>query len=547
MTFLIKKSASGKFTMDEMFSGLHKAIRRCLPEDAVFYANEIHFPNARKLRLVKIAFEDMPHRKFILEAMKIDVDDLLGIMSLTVSMANCSKSHITSWLNRVAADYLFKKNIPENELEFRYFRNHWKEMVEKKEVVKLAAYSLYYGSDAVDRIEFMNLIDPELIKAYRYTNFLALVPMLAVLYRCGLVQEPGSSINKLSALPEVVTLTELPDWVYDKHTLKGRMLKRDLNHFFEVSLVYGIRMFPAPEPFELEGRTSYQMSETNKGLEKTANLVTIFRGEMPKKRKLEENTDGPKKKLTSLFRPETAAININKEYSNLLQTQLLTRANGPKVFFGTSLEGKQVVLKGPLNDALSNGIRDSEEIKKLLGLAHTNVVFNSFQEGKFMIGDCLIKYNLTKSILKTSKLESNVIISTNKVPGWCSETYCENSEVVKQMLIWIAFRKCIGANDTCNRNFILVPKNGALVVYSIDDAANWTPIEYMWKRNGNEVAMKKVSDFFMGHLQRHWDYIADKIIKWLNIINDCGVLDESQKTFFIRRTAELLKIDNWKF
>jgi hypothetical protein len=74
------------------------------------------------------------------------------------------------------------------------------------------------------------------------------------------------------------------------------------------------------------------------------------------------------------------------------------------------------------------------------------------------------------------KIETDVKVSCNAVPHYTDEIHKSNLQ--ENVLLALAFRKLVGANDTCKRNFIM--KDGC--VFSVDDEAKFVETRFMWSK-----------------------------------------------------------------
>lgn len=160
---------------------------------------------------------------------------------------------------------------------------------------------------------------------------------------------------------------------------------------------------------------------------------------------------------------------------------LTGRSKSKTMFAKWSHSGKgqshSYFVKGPIKNAVEAERQTlSEQIKVILGLPHADLEVRRYTEGLFMISKCIVNIDHCKFEYKTTKIETNAKVSTNEVGHYVDEI--ENKKMQQQVLLSLAFRKIVGANDTCKRNFIV---KGAHV-FSVDDEAKFKLTNYMWSK-----------------------------------------------------------------
>ena len=153
----------------------------------------------------------------------------------------------------------------------------------------------------------------------------------------------------------------------------------------------------------------------------------------------------------------------------IIQIQLLTRRNYPKVYFCTNFEnGKKYVLKGPLTQIDKDRIELTEKIKKIIKFPNLNTKVLNLSNQLWLISDSLVNYT-NDVIIKESKIESSRPIYNGKNVNCKWEYYFgKNKNILmepKHMLYATLFKIVIGAKDYASRNYIYSDKK----VYSIDD------------------------------------------------------------------------------
>ena len=195
------------------------------------------------------------------------------------------------------------------------------------------------------------------------------------------------------------------------------------------------------------------------------------------------------------------------------------------------------IFKGPVSyiDYLRNKL--SDELKADLSLLSQNIKY----VGNYMLSDNFIDINPSKYVVKTSKLEKNVKIFNGETFGATKELIdkLDNTECLEWFKC-LAFRKIIGTNDTCFRNFLYVNHH----VITIDDPIlNDYSTEYMFKTKLNDTYSKK----FSNKLAICFDDIVSWLNESINVIKSATYLSKYNKASMIKQAKKLLDISNWKF
>ena len=210
----------------------------------------------------------------------------------------------------------------------------------------------------------------------------------------------------------------------------------------------------------------------------------------------------------------------------LIQTQLITGRSKPRTWFCCNLNK---VIKGPLNIKQIKELIDSDKLKGLFKLkrVHTEVI--EIDSEFYLMFDNLIPINENETIVKSSKLETNVTIYNGNLYILSSKEFSNLSDNVKLKVIKnLIFRKIIGTNDTCDRN-IIVYKN---TVASIDDPVLLQETEFMFKTH---IVNTQVRTSYEDAYEKNKKIIDD----WLQEIRN-KIINKKGKTWkFI-----LNKIDN---
>ena len=309
---------------------------------------------------------------------------------------------------------------------------------------------------------------------------------------------------------------ELPDYVYDKHTAKGNKdpVTKDYNFFID-NIVLIPRYGEEETWIEKEGKRLYK--EVKKP---TRAFLDPF----------------PESVVMKHYPPANTKLLDTHKY---IQTQLITARHKPKVYYWDYKDDGTYskVIKGPMKRweyeryAISDKIKGDTRIKR---------VHCKYTEG-WMISRNLIKVNPEECVKKSSKIEPEVVIYSGNTFGCNKDTINESTEVGKiDWLKCLAFRKFIGTNDTCFRNFLCV--NGH--VYTIDDPylGNYTT-EFMFKTKLNP----KIADQFMKALTDNWKVITEWLDECEITIGASTSLTERQKQPMLEQIGKLKIVDNWKF
>ncbi len=183
--------------------------------------------------------------------------------------------------------------------------------------------------------------------------------------------------------------------------------------------------------------------------------------------------------------------------TNVLQAQLRTGRGKPRVWFATTPTG-QIVVKGPVSTAEREGCWKSETLKQRLGLPHANMRI----QGDYLVWDCLFDYTTLARGIASSPFDPPTEVPLQEFHHPWNDALLPTHGY--EILVALAFRKVVGAHDTCIQNF-LVPPNRP--VYSIDDPALEKKTKFMWKH-------KVDPDVWGAILKHHWDAIQKTLLRW---------------------------------
>ena len=488
--FLRKYGSSGKYTFDIIYSALQKSLRRNDYNLAMQMAYEFkEYPNALKKRLIQNCTEDCPDMRLILEIYNTNsnLNDLLKYIPVICKHIKCREA-IMSF--RVACEMEINNepfNINDDMLTL--LCKIRTKIIDDKEIEIFNFFQSLY-------------IDYPLCNIYKFINknrtlFYALTAYIYLDY----VREEYKFEQKLN----FTTIENLPDYVYDKHV--GKSKDKSYKFFME-----NIVLSPRKPETEIEkiGKDLYISSNLSSGYYlKKQNIKSCYK-----------------------------QLNNNIV---IIQTQLITAFGKQKVYYCDfdNNEKYSKILKGPFLENNSVNMQKfilTDQIKKILGLDTLNYEIVYYKNNKYLLYDNLINIQSQKTEIKTSKLEKNVKI-------YNGEKYFLNVLKINdiqwlELLKLLLFRKIIGTNDTCDRNFIA--KNNK--IFSIDDPALFKDTIYIFKKPLNE----KLSNLYKQKLKFYFNDLLKIEDVWINKINKMHLTYEI-KSFMIEKINILKNIKNWKF
>lgn len=518
MAFLRLKTAQG-CSMADAYSAFQKYVRRGDVDYALYWGAQIGrdtervkgYPNALKKRLLQHALEDIGHIKYairLLNTVKKPTWDELA--PWVVLFCQLYKTRAAAWMNRVAVEYI---GAPESA---------------PSTLLKAAAETLLLHRDGKVK-ELEEIYGKEIMKLYKEINNEVLAFHVHLLTKDGVISpEKISLMMPVVPIIDLETRREIPDWVYDKHTAKGKAMGRGYAHFLE-TMVVEPRLFDGSDPFEVEARALYTNGREQRVRHILAESLVI------------KTVATPKTLVSTLRRRpriamEPAATEPTEVpedlkaagFKRFLQAQPITGRLKPRTWFATNADGTQVVIKGPMSKRELEMCVKSEEVKVLLGLPNTRL--RCLGDLPYIIQDSLVDYTVLPTRTVTTKLETDICVPENlAVPGWSHELI-EDAGMAYKILEGLLFRKIVGANDACTRNFIVLDK----IVYSIDDAALGVETEFMWK-----VALVKPLKKYQDALDACWDKLAKTIAVWREkLVGNTFALSQLD-TYSVR--------ENWRF
>ena len=604
MAFLRIAKSVHDHSIEEVYSGLQKSLRRGLIPESLYFARELGTPkylHLLKKRLILLVLEDVGSISLALQIFDAP-NTLLALEYLTVLVASLPKSHITAWLNRYAVDRLASlRQVSTDTIG---------NLINGKDELQAVIRGTFLRAKGQNHRIFEELEEvcgksgiastEKLGKMFKFANNCPLEWIAVILWHTRMeIRRIDDKINISDVLGNALVpekIDPLPDWVYDKHTRLGKKMKRGYLHFFESSMIMSSRTYPGVEPYESEAKKLYL--EDKRKSEQILKSIPI--GSIKNIRNLHDDdiqheislgskrdredlagseVDSPRKSY-KLDQNEHCAENIeiiqdtscniedsyrtgkrlDDDFEDFLQAQLITRKGNPKVYFCSRKSNHQTaVVKGPDNKYI-NSYLISQILKERIGLCHANACKMFYEQGTlnseagyFLVSDCVgmdQNYDPNKYEVKGKKLESNVKISTNIVNHW-NDSLLQKQCLAKNCLLSLAFRKCIGTNDSCDRNLIV--HNNCNII-SIDDPALWKATDFMWKKTMNSVRKKE----YIEKLTENWQEVSGKLKTWVDIVVSFSSDNQEalwlsgftmeNKEFFLNQANHLSKrIHNWKW
>jgi len=427
MAFLRKQTTEGSIGL--IYSIIQKCIRRGLENESLYYSQILYneaTKNCLRKRLIYVCNEDICNLKLSQEILECNDTDLFKYLIICCRM---KKTHESAWLSRLALHYAMNNLKTDSE--------------ELNEAIKIT--NLVKKEDFKSIREYLGKYS----KMYSFTSKNNLVWASYILFHKRPELNQSYGINDIH-LEEIMPkkFNEIPFWVKDKHVPGGT---KGYGFFFKNSLVMNIKLYNE-DKYESETKSVYLEDEKTLGNGKTKILYNKWK-------ESELNFPG---------------------FKDIVQVQLLTRKNNPKVYFTTSLnDNKKYVLKGPMKLDMRKSVMKSENLKKLLNLNHLNVEFINLFNQNWMKSDSLNDYKVNLREIKTSKLEGEVYIYSGETNNFNFDNINENNfiKLFEQYLL----RLVAGANDHCARNFIIKDN----IIYSIDDHSVIDSFDF------NNIKMKK--------------------------------------------------------
>jgi hypothetical protein len=522
--------------MADVYSCFQKYVRRGEFAEAVYWGSQIAvaagefkgYPNALKKRLMQHALEDVGSLEFALKLLAVKTPTWESLVPWMQVLCEMPKTRAAAWFNRLAVEYLGNPaEAPTTEL-------------------KRGAEALLLHRDE-KKEELAKLFSKDVMKLYKELNNEVLA-FHADILRSSLPHPPVPEPKAAVDVPtEWLARREVPDWAYDKHTAKGKAMGRGYEHFFETMLV-APALF-AEDMFAAEAKTLYlngkeqrvrhilAASGVSKAAEKAAakEATKAAKDDEKAAKKAEKAPKKAKevKEAEDTKEPVYVALTAPPpSYTNFLQIQPITGRTKARAWFAT-IDGKQVVVKGPVNATEAAAVMKTETLKKTLGLPHANTRIEESDGKKYIVADNLVGDYLafpTKKV--TTKLELNatvVDVERISLSTWDNAMLANDAQTLN-LLVALAFRKVAGANDTCNRNFVVIGET----VYSVDDAAVEKETAHMWSKG-----LVKPKATYEAALTKHWDAVKETLESWKGKV--------AADSYAAKRIVELSEKEGWKW
>ena len=457
MAFLRRETSEGNIGL--IYSIIQKTIRRGLENKCLYYSKILYnegTPNSLRKRLCYIINEDIGHIVLSNEVMNCEDSELFKYVIICCRL---KKTHDPAWLSRLSLDYCIN-NKHTNDFEL----NEGKKLtylVKNKDYKNIRKYINKYS------------------KLYTFTDKNNLVWASYILFNNRKELNQPYDLNLELIEPKKFDI--IPFWVRDKHVIGG---VSGYKFFFENSLVVNIKLYESGDKFGDECKKVYLDDENNGLNSKTKHIQKLWNDI----EKFEKKIDG---------------------YIDVIQIQLITSKGKPNTYFATDVtNNKKYVLKGPIDYKFSKQVQTTELLKKKLKLPELNIEIININDIRWIKSDCLLDYNTNSKILKSSKLEENVLIYNSDNCNVDFDTMIDTHfiKIFEQYL----FRLLCGCNDHCSRNFIY--KND--IIYSIDDHSLDLPITNLdnikMKKKTKEIWNKKIIDNKIE--------ILNILKKWINLL-----------------------------
>ncbi len=224
---------------------------------------------------------------------------------------------------------------------------------------------------------------------------------------------------------------------------------------------------------------------------------------------------------------------ILNEYTDILQTQLITEKDKPRSWFATR-GSKQFVIKGPISEKEREECLRSQAFKELLGIPHTNMK----AEGEYLIQTCIGDYTTLQTEIRSSRWEKKVRVPIVGLTAW-SDAYLDShipASIHLSLLEGLLFRKIMGTNDTCNQNFV-VHNN---LVYCIDDRSMYMQLPYMWKGPVKNPRYLEILDVY-------WPALQTTMERWSHLLLNVEKQKGLEVQFALKILQQMRNKECWKF
>ena len=217
-TMLLNFKSNDGVPMGLCYSVLQKSFRSGDLKATSYWSCQIGglYPNALRKRLTQNSLEDTCGLNFALSCLqntKKTKPSFEELKPYVFALTNMKKTHTAAWLNRVAADHLFRGQAGDP----------------NGDEVDQAAYALKLHA-AANEGALRSLYGEKLMGLYKYTNRDPLTFMCSILIsgRPELATAQGFALGPLPP----PSMQQVLDHYYDKHTKLGKKLGRGYQHFF---------------------------------------------------------------------------------------------------------------------------------------------------------------------------------------------------------------------------------------------------------------------------------------------------------------------------
>jgi len=239
--------------MGLVYSALQKSFRAGDVKATSYWSEQlgVPYPNALRKRITQNSLEDACGLRLALTCLKSTNKSKPSFEELkpyVFALTNVKKTHSAAWLNRVAADHLFKGH-PGNP---------------KGSEVDQAAYTLKLHSNA-NESELRSLYGEELMRLYLYINRDPLVFMCSILIS-GRPELAANQSFALGSLPPPVPQQVL-DHYHDKHTKLGKKMGRGYSHFLQNLILHNPVYTDSVEPYKEQAEYLYLNFKDSNGKE----------------------------------------------------------------------------------------------------------------------------------------------------------------------------------------------------------------------------------------------------------------------------------------
>ncbi len=549
--------------MADVYSCLQKYVRRGDFAESVYWGSQIAvaadefkgYPNALKRRLMQHALEDVGSLDFAVKLLAAKTPTWESLVPWMQVLCGLPKTRAAAWFNRVAVEHVGNPGAaPTAEL-------------------RRAAEAQILHRDG-DKKGLAAVFSKDTMGVYKELNNEVLALHMEILrgsWPAVSVPEPAAAVE----IPAAWLITrEVPDWAYDKHTAKGAAMGRGYAHFFE-TMVVAPALFPGEDRFAEEAKALYlngkeqrvrhilaasdtakaaekaaakEAAKATKAAEKAATKEAAKATKAAEKLKAKEEAKAAKAAtLVATKATKAAERKAAKEaagpsyvaatappasYTNVVQIQPITGRAKARAWFATADNKKQVVIKGPVKSAEAEAVMKTETLKRSLGLPHANVRVEGDKDSYIVADNLVGDYTTFPTKVVTTKLEKEVTVIDCEKANMCiwDQAMLAEDGKTQNLLVALAFRKVAGANDTCNRNFVLSGET----VYSVDDAAVEKETAHIWSKG-----LVKPKASYEAALTKHWDAVKATLESWKSKV--------PADSYAAKRIAELSDQEGWKW